>query len=247
MAKKKCKCPPPVPEWVVTYGDLMSLLLCFFILLAAFSELKKDRDYQDVVKSIHDAFGYVGGIGKVNTNAPPNSPHLSPRDSFGQETLEPYKPAEASEENIEGQRKTTSTLYEGAKFAVGGSLPFEAGSAALSEPVRHTLKTSVAERVRGSAFKIEIRGHAWGAEDQTSGLDLADLSYRRARAVMDYLVDECGVDRRLLIPMAIADAEPVVASRRPGAPQGQNRRVQVYQTEVALEERHPDPHWTGRN
>src|SRR5690606_23731506 len=138
-------------------------------------------------------------------------------------------------------------LYEGAKFAVGGSLPFEAGSYELTEPVRRTLQTSVAERIRGSAFKIEIRGHAWGAEDQIGGPDLPGPSYRPARAVMDFLVDECGVDRRLLIPMAIADAEPVMASRRPGAPQGQNRRVQVYQTEVSLEERHPDPHWTGRN
>ncbi|MFG0282903.1 MAG: flagellar motor protein MotB [Phycisphaerales bacterium JB039] len=245
MAKKR-KAPAGVPEWVVTYGDMMSLLLCFFILLAAFSELKQERDYQDVVKSIHQAFGYVGGVGKVDTNAPPNSPHLSPKDSFGQDTIEPYKPAETVEDNIEGEQRTTSTLFEGAKFAVGGSLPFEPASDELTDAVERTLKTSVAPKLRGSAYKIEIRGHAWGAEDQTSGYDLADLSYRRAKRVMDYLVDECGVDRRLLIPMAIADAEPMVASRRPGPGQAQNRRVQIYQTEVALEERHPDPHWTGR-
>ena len=43
MAKKGRPPPPGVPEWVVTYGDLMSLLLCFFILLAAFSEIKQER------------------------------------------------------------------------------------------------------------------------------------------------------------------------------------------------------------
>lgn len=243
---KKCKCPDQVPQWVVTYGDLMSLLLCFFILLAAFSELKREDEYQDAVQSIHDAFGSVGGIGMVRNNAPPANPRLSVQDSYGQ-SVDPYTPAQTSQENVEGDRKTTSTLFEGARFAVGGSLPFEPGSYELTEPVQRLLKTSVAEMIRGSSYKIEIRGHAWGAEDETSGYDLSDLSYRRAKAVMDYLVAECGVERRLLIPMAIADAEPVVASRRAGAPQGQNRRVQIYQTEVSLEERHPDPHWTGRN
>ena len=57
MGKRKKPAPAGVPEWVVTYGDLMSLLLCFFILLAAFSELKQERDYQEVVRSVQEAFG----------------------------------------------------------------------------------------------------------------------------------------------------------------------------------------------
>ncbi len=41
--KRPKKQPPGVPEWVVTFGDMMALLLCFFILLQMFSELKKDH------------------------------------------------------------------------------------------------------------------------------------------------------------------------------------------------------------
>ena len=33
---------PGVPEWVVTYGDMMSLLLTFFIMLVSMSELKEE-------------------------------------------------------------------------------------------------------------------------------------------------------------------------------------------------------------
>ena len=34
MAKNKCPdCPKCLPGWLVQFGDLMSLLLCFFILL----------------------------------------------------------------------------------------------------------------------------------------------------------------------------------------------------------------------
>ena len=31
-----------VPEWVVTFGDMMSLLLTFFIMLVSMSEIRQD-------------------------------------------------------------------------------------------------------------------------------------------------------------------------------------------------------------
>jgi len=53
---------PPVvveegaPDWVVTFGDLMSLLLCFFVLLLSFSEMDK-AVYKEVAGSLEKAFG----------------------------------------------------------------------------------------------------------------------------------------------------------------------------------------------
>ncbi|RLC31857.1 MAG: type VI secretion system protein TssL [Deltaproteobacteria bacterium] len=44
------------PEWVVTFGDLMSLLLCFFVLLLSFSETDKAK-YKEVAGSLAKAFG----------------------------------------------------------------------------------------------------------------------------------------------------------------------------------------------
>ena len=63
MAKRKPPKGSDIPEWVVTYGDLMSLLLCFFILLAAFSELKDPDEYRKVIIAIQEALGYQGGMG----------------------------------------------------------------------------------------------------------------------------------------------------------------------------------------
>jgi len=72
MATKKPKTEEPgVPEWVVTFGDMMSLLLCFFILLQMFSELKQDHEYQRVITAIKEAFGYAGGIGVMPIDDPP--------------------------------------------------------------------------------------------------------------------------------------------------------------------------------
>ena len=54
--------------WIFTYGDLVTLLLCFFILLQMFSEFKKDHEYQRVVTAIQEAFGFSGGVGVLPTD-----------------------------------------------------------------------------------------------------------------------------------------------------------------------------------
>jgi len=52
----KPKCPAGIPAWVLTFADLMSLLLAFFVLLFSFSEMDKAK-YKQVAGSMKDAFG----------------------------------------------------------------------------------------------------------------------------------------------------------------------------------------------
>ena len=44
------------PAWMVTFGDLMSLLLCFFVLMLSFSEMDRKK-YKIVSGSLKNAFG----------------------------------------------------------------------------------------------------------------------------------------------------------------------------------------------
>jgi len=44
------------PDWMVTFGDLMALLLCFFVLLLSFSETDRAK-YKGVAGSLEKAFG----------------------------------------------------------------------------------------------------------------------------------------------------------------------------------------------
>jgi len=52
---------PGVPEWVVTYGDMMSLLLTFFIMLVSLSEIVNDEKYRSILESIQKYTGYRTG------------------------------------------------------------------------------------------------------------------------------------------------------------------------------------------
>ncbi len=58
MEEQKCKCPPPgLPAWLGTFADLMSLLMCFFVLLLSFSEMDVLK-FKQIAGSMKFAFGY---------------------------------------------------------------------------------------------------------------------------------------------------------------------------------------------
>lgn len=55
MAKEKAA-PAGAPAWMVTFADLMSLLVCFFVLIISFS-VQDEQKLQVVAGSVRDAFG----------------------------------------------------------------------------------------------------------------------------------------------------------------------------------------------
>jgi len=69
MAKKpKCSCPKPGPSapfFMLTYGDMMTLLMCFFVLLFAMSTIEKTK-FQSQVAIMQGSLG----ISKFYRHAP---------------------------------------------------------------------------------------------------------------------------------------------------------------------------------
>ncbi|MCW8930512.1 MAG: flagellar motor protein MotB [Gammaproteobacteria bacterium] len=54
--EQKCKCPKGIPAWVLTFADLMSLLMCFFVLLLSFAEMDVQK-FKQIAGSLKVAFG----------------------------------------------------------------------------------------------------------------------------------------------------------------------------------------------
>lgn len=55
--EQKCDCPPEgLPAWMGTFADLMSLLMCFFVLLLSFSEMDAMK-FKRLAGSMAQAFG----------------------------------------------------------------------------------------------------------------------------------------------------------------------------------------------
>lgn len=248
MAKKKQQCGEGVPEWVVTYGDMMSLLLTFFILLAAFSELKKEDEYREVAQSIKEAFGYRGGAGNLMIDDPPLRSIIEELDKLSLELRNKSKVSQSDIEGMEGRDVSVRKVQEGLMFTIGGHLTFAPESAELmdsaKEPLRH-----VADLLRGRTNKIMIRGHAALKKPSASFKykDLLDLSYYRAKAVHDYLVSTCGLDPAVLSIEARGAQEPLVPRRYTTDGQAVNRRVEIILTEVLIEDLNPDANFSDEN
>lgn len=61
MSKDKCpECPAGLPAWMATYGDLVTLLMCFFVLLFAFSEIDAQK-FEAVMQSFKGSAGILSG------------------------------------------------------------------------------------------------------------------------------------------------------------------------------------------
>ncbi len=67
-----------VPEWLVTFADLMSILVCFFVLIISFS-IQDEHKLQVVAGSLRDAFGVVQTFSRaavIERDGNPEREHL---------------------------------------------------------------------------------------------------------------------------------------------------------------------------
>ncbi|WP_394221064.1 flagellar motor protein MotB [Alteromonas gracilis] len=98
MAEEECpKCPPEgLPAWMGTFADLMSLLMCFFVLLLAFSEMDVLK-FKQIAGSMKFAFGVQNkievkdipkGTSVIAMEFRPGKPDPTPIETIQQQTIE---------------------------------------------------------------------------------------------------------------------------------------------------------------
>lgn len=244
---KKCKCPPEgAPEWMVTYGDMVTLLLCFFVLIVSFSEIKKEDQFQAVVEEIKKAFGLKGGGGKLPTKEDPELTLIERIEAVRLSHVKVPTKSNSMDPGTDGIENTVTTVRKGDLFTDGTRIVFEPGSASLSSLGREMLD-QLSNQFRGSNHIIEVHGHAARLElEGTNSLhrDLYELSFARARAVMLYLTDPSGInlDQKRFRVVANAAREPLVQRDYATTAREPNRRVEVYATESLVAEfEQPDP------
>lgn len=236
MARKKEDAPAGAPDWMVTYGDIMTLLLCFFVILVSMSEMKQDQRFQQVMESLRRAFGgYHGSVGAVPIeNTPTNS--LIAKLLELDIPQNKKKKGDSDEEGIHGKKFRVTNVRDGLEVVIGGRITFPRFSATL-KPEGRDLIAKAAQRLRGYNTKILIRGHTTHERLPEDALydDLRDLSYARARAVATEL-EENGVRRIRLVLSALGDTEPLARQAYTEERRALNRRVELLVTEELIED-----------
>jgi|GEM_PF-497228 len=239
--QKKAKPPEPVgesaPMWIVSFADLVTLMMSFFVVLYAM-ELDGNKGKKDEFSAAV----------KIMAGVQPDPASLDPVDQIVNNYLGRPRPpqldrnkgnADKTAKGIEGNNPEVTTIRPGKEMTTGGKILFEAGQAGLSDEAKVVVE-KIAGLVRGHNNVLMIKGHISSDElvlrpDDPQGMG---LSTRRAMMVADELVKH-GIDRRVLRPVACGPFEPIKVGVYDAQGLQQNRRVEVYSTDYTISEYAP--------
>jgi hypothetical protein len=130
--------PPPVPEWVVTYGDMMSLLLTFFIMLVSLSEVVADQKYRAILDALQQYLGYRTAPAAPEGQSFPLNSLLESLTALGSFTDRELGRGGVRTQGVEGTDYRVLRTREGISRVVG-TVPFDPGGTALTEAARVSL------------------------------------------------------------------------------------------------------------
>ncbi len=214
------------PEWVVTFGDMMSLLLTFFILLLSFSQIQIDK-FKAVAGYMKKAL-HVDTIPiaqQVEMGTTPIFDESSSTPGMSQSMITLEKVREAIEESGMKTGGTVEITDRGVALKLDGDMVFASGKARLKKEV-FDLLDKVAAIANQQGGDIEIEGHTDDVAISTDRFPSNwELSSARAGAAARYLTRK-GVPPLRIKAIGYADTRPLVPNDSPEN-RARNRRIEV--------------------
>ena len=131
MARKQPQ-KSETPEWLVTFADLMSLLVCFFVLIISFS-IQDQEKLQVVAGSMKDAFGIMKvqqKSGVIERDGNPERTHLKMVSQDNEVLSTEYATEDFAEREQQGQEANTFTKE---RTDIENSAMFSLASATLKQ------------------------------------------------------------------------------------------------------------------
>jgi len=214
------------PPWLITFADLMALLLTFFIMMLSFSTMDNEK-YKAVAKSMEDAFG--PGSGKQL-----------------QGMVEREELNTAVDEQVENfdapvlKQRVQNTLNEEIKLGIvevevqSGTVvirfpekvAFPSGSADLHDKFTPVL-VKIVDILEKSNGNIVISGHTDNIPIHNEYFRSNwELSTGRAVSVVQALLDVSTVDPERFVVQGFADTKPLKPNTNVES-RAANRRVEI--------------------
>ena len=242
------------PAWMATFADMMTLLLCFFVLLLSFANMDIVK-FQDMMGSLKDAFGVkVQDPGEFQAKS---STPIEISDAEKKPVVAPVPELEDSRQRVDRELakrvdkfiddKGLAGIVEavpgkrGVTIRIKGKLMFETASEVLrpeATPVLH----EIAELTARYDYKIAVEGHTDDVPIRTERFPSNwELSAARAVAGARYLIEKGKVQPERVMASGRAHTRPITHNRTPEA-QALNRRLEfVFYREEDPEQPAADP------
>jgi chemotaxis protein MotB len=217
------------PMWVVTFGDLMSLLLCFFVLLLSFSEMDRNK-YRIVSGSMKNAFGIQRK--KPIFESPKGQKMISREFDQAivlvkvQDVIDPI--LDELEDEFQEFKDSIEVEVEEDEITIRmmGEATFGTGRAELRKefvPLLLTIGKALSKTrgeiiIAGHTDNVPLRG---GPFRSNLGLSMA-----RAGSVAEYLLKSTSIDPKRLSTMGFGEYRPFESNDTEQGRQ-KNRRVEI--------------------
>jgi chemotaxis protein MotB len=216
------------PGWMVTYGDMMSLLLCFFVLLFSFSTIDVVR-FKEVIVELQGALGVLSGgpmvlnMGDIPQKSIVENQAISPRSQMAEVKQELEK--EIKESNLQDSVEVIND-ERGMMIRFLDKALFDLGKADIKSEAIPIL-TGVGDAIQSLPNKVLVEGHTddWPINTPQFPSNW-ELSTARATAVIHFLIEQSGVDPERLSAAGYSMYHPVAPNDSPDN-KAKNRRVDV--------------------
>lgn len=250
MAIKKKSSGGGGANWMDTYGDMVTLLLCFFVLLYSMSTISEDK-WKAIVQSFNpnsiEAPTMIDGGNDGPISDPVdegfgmdkgNQPEITPEDVEAAleqlfEALQSMAESSGAGEAIE---VTRGDGYVFVSFA--DAVFFDGDSAVLRRDGMEILDLVVSALEPAVPYidELDVMGHTAQARADRPNEVSGDrrLASNRATNVLIYIQENCSLDPARLISAGYGQWRPV-DSNEDGAHRAHNRRVELLITGKDLE------------
>lgn len=227
--KKQDEQKAGAPEWLATYGDMMTLLLVFFVLLFSMSSIDSQK-YKAVVQSLSGSLGVLDSgttvsLEQLVNNFPSDSPTDSPTEAEELSDMQEELQKILEDTELNGQIKLEIN-ERGLLIRFLDTVLFDSGKADL-KPQAMEIIDKISNVLIESNKKVTVEGHTDNVPISTFKFPSNwELSTTRAVNVVKYMIDKNYINPVRLSAAGYADQHPIsdnntVESRK------NNRRVDM--------------------
>lgn len=228
-------------RWLLTYSDMITLLLALFILLYSMSKVD-EKKYQEFAAAAQKAFGVTSGSdiiskgqgpGVIENNFPTTQNTYDANQSIikqnGEKQID-QKLREKIQKYIDDNKLTdkitVSQESRGVVIRIRSSYLFKSGRAEISPEVRKSID-KIGSELKNLNNYIRIEGHTDNVPIHNGQFaDNWELGYARADNVRKILMQDLKFQAWRISPSSHADSRPVV-SNTSDYNKSLNRRVEI--------------------
>jgi chemotaxis protein MotB len=219
--RKPKKEPAGAPAWMVTYSDMVTLLLTFFVLLLSMANMDK-RKFFDAIGSLKGAFGFLQSSSVSEVNKPQVISYAPMDDDY---VARLYNRVQSMLSRLRIDREIDLVQDRGAVILrVKEAILFDAGNTEL-KPEALPILREIAGLIKPLPLLLRIEGHTDDEQPSDPKITNWDISVQRAVTVLKFYAGENLVPLDRMSAVGYGDRRPVAPNLSPEQ-KSINRRVE---------------------